>query len=226
MVIKITEKDLFEQVKGIMNKPHKLTKRGSGAPGMLLEELLGIESNSRDIPDAGKWELKYHGGKSLLTLFHKNPASGTAGIKELIDHYGWVGKDGRQAFRKTFSGSKDEFMILDDGEDLVVSSNKVTLKWNHDVLMNSASGKIQNLVLVSGSTKAGEVTYESAVAYSEFSISKFIPEVITGVVKIDFDARYKTHDKDSKIIRDHGTKFRVAIKDLDKLYKKSVQIYP
>ena len=51
--------------------------------------------------------------------------SGISGIRELIDNYGWVGRDGRRAFRKTFSGSKDEFTISSDGKNLIFNSNKI-----------------------------------------------------------------------------------------------------
>ncbi|MEM7495551.1 MAG: MvaI/BcnI family restriction endonuclease [Myxococcota bacterium] len=65
--------------------------------------------------------------------------------------------------------------------------------------------------------KSRTVTYESACLYWEPSITSFIDAVQQGIVAIDFDAR--TTDKNG--LRDHGTKFRVAVKNLGKLYRKS-----
>ncbi len=46
---------------------------GSGGPGRLLEDILGIKANNADSPDLADWEIKFHSGPSLLTLFHKDP---------------------------------------------------------------------------------------------------------------------------------------------------------
>jgi hypothetical protein len=43
--------------------------QGSGAPGNTLEYLLNVEQNNQDSPDLMDWEIKFHGGNALLTLF-------------------------------------------------------------------------------------------------------------------------------------------------------------
>ena len=47
--------------------------QGSGAPGDTLEYLCNVKRNNADSPDLLDWEIKFHGGNALLTLFHKDP---------------------------------------------------------------------------------------------------------------------------------------------------------
>ena len=122
-------------INGILNTPYALENANTGEPGMLLERLLGIVNNAYDLPDIDGWELKYHGGASLLTLFHKTPVQG---VKELIDTHGWTGKDGRQAFRFTLSGNTRGFLVTDDGNNLLVTHQEsgVSVQWSHDDIIN------------------------------------------------------------------------------------------
>ncbi len=46
--------------------------QGSGAAGMFLENMLGLNAGSMDIPDGPGWELKWFSNRTrLITLFHK-----------------------------------------------------------------------------------------------------------------------------------------------------------
>jgi hypothetical protein len=53
---------------GWIDIPDQKSYRGTGAPGRLLEHLLGIEENNQDSPDLMDWEVKFHGGNALITL--------------------------------------------------------------------------------------------------------------------------------------------------------------
>ncbi|MDE0265703.1 MAG: MvaI/BcnI family restriction endonuclease [Thaumarchaeota archaeon] len=72
---------MFERVRRVLASGwHDLSDYdygGTGAPGKILEKLLGVDSENFDIPDAGKWEVKFHSGSALLTLFHRGTAKGT-----------------------------------------------------------------------------------------------------------------------------------------------------
>ena len=61
---------------------------GAGAPGNTLEFLLGVKQNNFDAPDFNDWEVKFHGGGSLLTLFHKDPQP-TGILNGMVDTFGW-----------------------------------------------------------------------------------------------------------------------------------------
>lgn len=67
--------DLYARRRGVLKRgwidiPDSPGTGGTGAAGKLLEELLGINGGNSDTPDAGKWEIKFHSGNALLTLFH------------------------------------------------------------------------------------------------------------------------------------------------------------
>jgi hypothetical protein len=77
-----TKKELFARMLEIVRGgPYKMpTKRysGTGAPGIYLEDLLGLSATNKDIPDSLGWELKYYTPKTnLITLFHEG--TGTRG---------------------------------------------------------------------------------------------------------------------------------------------------
>lgn len=226
MVIAIREKDLFDRLRDILGKSYELPQTGTGAPGMLLEQLLGIQSNNDDLPDAGAWEIKFHGGTALLTLFHLTPSpEGIVGT--LIEKHGWVGKDGRPCFRHTISGSSDKgFKVVDEAGRLIVRHTSGTESfWTHDKIFNAATSKMRKLILVSGrkKNKGARVEFNTAATYSEFKPTAFIPAVTEGIIKIDFDARYK-HFSSERItgtprLRDHGTKFRIKSSDLKAIYE-------
>ncbi len=223
MVISIREKELFERLRTVIGHSYDLPKTGTGAPGMLLEQLLGVESNNEDLPDAGGWEIKFHGGASLLTLFHLNPSPQNA-IKTLIEKHGWTGRDGRQCFRHTISGRSDRgFCIVDEDERLIVRHPDGTeAYWTHDEVFNAASSKMRKLIMVSGrkDRMRARVAFNSAAVYSEFKPTAFIPAATQGIIKIDFDARYKNGKRIADAVRDHGTKFRIKTDDLKSIYGK------
>jgi len=76
---------------------------GTGGPGRLLEDELGVNGSNDDLPDAGRWELKFHSGTSLITLFHKE-ALPQGHLLSLITKYGWVNNQSRRCFRHTIRG--------------------------------------------------------------------------------------------------------------------------
>jgi len=73
-----TKKELFRRLQvliqhGVYEMP--TTKYvGTGGPGLYLEDLLGLTTGNKDIPDSVGWEIKYYTPKTnLVTLFHKEP---------------------------------------------------------------------------------------------------------------------------------------------------------
>ena len=105
----VTDKDLFERLKTILSTgTYHFDEygglRGTGSSGLLLEELLGFDPSNKDGPDSGRWEVKFHSGKSPLTLFHKTPEPDGV-MRSLLNEFGWVGKSGHINFRHTIWGT-------------------------------------------------------------------------------------------------------------------------
>ena len=197
--------------------PHGMGFEGTGAPGLYLEHLLGLQTSNVDVPDAGGWEVKFSTGKGLVTLFHKEPQPRGSGLRHMINNWGWVGRNGRQSFRHTICGESDRFVVVDESNAIRVrrtGHDDMVPHWPHDVLINSLSRKLRNLILVRGRKQRRTVWYDSAEMLTEVRSSRFIRAILQGTVCIDFDAYIRSNDS----IRNHGTKFRIHIDNIPRLY--------
>lgn len=222
----MAEDVLFSRLRGLINEgwiqiPDYPGYRGTGGPGLVLEEKMGFSANNRDTPDSGKWELKFHSGKSLLTLFHKTPEP-KDNMHSIVRTFGWPDAQGRTSFRHTIFGrSPRGFQVVNENKRIIVRNTEVSdilpPYWTHNTLLNAFAYKLRRLAVVHGERKAGKVRYLSARLHWEPDLDMFIHAVVTGMVAIDFDAR----TTETNALRDHGTKFRIAIENLKHLYQKS-----
>ena len=94
--------------------------------------------------------------------------------------------------------------------------------WTEDDILSAAGAKLRRLVLVRGKRNGQEVSFDRIDCFENLQLSFFIYEVVTGCVKIDFDARESTPG--SKGLRNHGTKFRVSPNDICRLYAKKERL--
>jgi len=208
--------------------PPEKTFNGNAAPGDYLEHLLGGEKNNRDSPDLADWEVKFHGGNALLTLFHKEPQP--RGIMKFIVHeHGWKDESDRISFRHTIGGKSNRgFYVVNEPDRISVRHNtkdNPVPYWTHDTLLNCLGAKLRRLIVVEGELETHpvkRVIYRSAVAYWEFKQTGFFQSLVDGKVFIDFDARTKSST--SSTLRNHGTKFRIKIEDIPSIYEYSRKI--
>jgi len=208
--------------------PDEKSYRGTGAPGRLLEHLLGVKENNNDSPDLLDWEVKFHGGQSLITLFHKDPQP--RGVMRFMVHeYGWDDGQGRLSFRHTIGGESPRgFYVVNENDRIVVRNrhkDNVVPYWTHETLMNCCGGKLRRLIVVDGKVvkyPVHGVQYTGATAYWEFDISGFCNALAIGKMHVDFDAR--TNGGEGTSIRNHGTKFRVKAEDLPAMYRNKKKI--
>ncbi len=215
------QSDLFNKIRevlamGWVRLPVK-SYGGTGGPGLFLESLLGTGGDNLDIADAGKWEIKTTKGGSLLTLFHKTPSP--KGInRQMLNLWGWTGRDGHKSFRHTISGrSKRGFRVVDDAGSVWIRKDRYdgpVPHWTHDELLNIAGAKLRRLIVVRYEKQGDKVRYRQADCYSDFALTFFIYELVRGTICVDFDMRAT----DTKAIRDHGTKFRISPDDVCRVY--------
>ena len=198
--------------------------QGNGAPGNMLESLLNLKQNNNDSPDLLDWEIKFHGGNSLLTLFHKDPQP--KGIMDkMVDTFGWENKKSQISFRHTIRGKSNRGFIVDSIDNKITVSNINDLSiipyWEHNIILGAIASKLRRLILVQGivSKDKRQVTYKSAQAYWDLDLLGICEAIKEGVIYIDFDAR--TNEGKGSSIRNHGTKFRIHINDMGKLYESS-----
>lgn len=224
MNVALTDKDLYSRLREVLGRGWIDIPReypgygGTGAPGVILEQLLGIDGGNRDTPDAGKWEIKFRSGVALLTLFHLE-AEPAGHLHQVVRKFGWRDDKGRMSFRHTIAGkTKRGFYVVNENERVIVRNDAADEAehpyWTHDKLMNAFAAKFRRLIVVSGKRRKDVVRYDTAHLYWEPQITRFVDAVVKGVVAIDFDAR----TNNGKGLRNHGTKFRIKYEQLRHLY--------
>lgn len=202
---------------------------GNGGPGRLLEDLLDIRENNADSPDLADWEVKFHGGRSLLTLFHKEPMPRGI-INTMVNDYGWDDEQGRISFRHTIGGESPRgFRVVNEADRITIRNSqhpdRAEPYWLHNTLFNAFSAKLRRLIVVDGEmlTEPRRVLYSAATAYWEPDIRNLSQAIADGVFLIDFDAR--TKGARGTTIRNHGTKFRIKPENLARVYTHT-QVIP
>lgn len=213
---------------GLVTMPIGKSYGGSGAPGRLLEHLLDIVENNMDSPDLKDWEVKFHGGGTLITLFHKDPQP--RGVTRFLVHeHGWPDERNRISFRHTLGGESDRgFYVVNDADRIIVrhrTKDTVNPYWTHNTLLNILGAKLRRLIVVNGKLMKHpikSVKFNSATAYWDFNITGFFDALVKGKIKIDFDARTKGGAGTG--LRNHGAKFRIYQEDLDSMYDHSKKI--
>lgn len=196
--------------------------KGAGAAGHTLEYLLKVKQNNRDSPDLHDWEIKFHGGNALLTLFHKDPQP--RGImNQIVNTFGWMNDKGQISFRHTIKGKSERgFLVSSRGNRITVThkDNQVILPyWENNILLNAIGAKLRRLILVRGTVNKEKrtVVYESATAYWDLNLTGICEAIREGIIYIDFDAR--TTKERGTSLRNHGTKFRININDIGLIYE-------
>ena len=173
----VSDKDLFNRLQTALDvsefkiedfKP----RQGTGTGGFILEELLGFDPSNKDGPDSGRWEVKFHSGKSPLTLFHKTPEPKDV-LRQLLQQYGWKGKSGHLSFRHTIWGRTPRgFSVAGTGERVEVQHTDAKFQmpfWTNDTLLNAFGYKLRRLIVVHGSVSRakGKVRFLNAQLHEE-----------------------------------------------------------
>jgi len=224
-VIVVKDAELHDRLRqilkrGWLNIPDFPGYGGTGAPGKILEELLGIDGGNFDTPDAGRWEIKFHSQNSLLTLFHLE-GEPKGHMHHMVREFGWPVNKGRISFRHTiYQGhSSLEFYIANESSRITVRhpdvSDMVWPYWTHDKLINAFASKFRRLIVVKRRKRGDHVCYDHAHLYWEPKITLFIEAIHRGIIAIDFDAR----TNNGRGLRNHGTKFRIKYDGLRYLYE-------
>jgi len=227
---RLNDKELFSRVReliktGLYPLPDRYGYRGSQAPGKVLEGLIGVGDASKDTPDSSSWEIKFHSGATLLTMFHQE-ALPKGHVDDMVRLFGWPSeRTGRDVFRHTIRHGESHLNLYVEnlGERITVRHKSIGdiiwPYWPHDKLLKAFDAKMSRFLLVQGSkhTIDGEryVKFEQATVYTEPRLNSFVNLVAAGLVAIDFDVGTYPDGKR----HNHGTKFRIAVDDLKRLYK-------
>ena len=93
----------------------------------MLEDLLEVNANNRDTPDLNDWEIKFHGGNALITLFHKDPEPRGI-IRNMVHGYGWEDDKRRISFRHTIKGRSERGFVVVNERDRIELSLEMRIK--------------------------------------------------------------------------------------------------
>ena len=224
-----TRKELFAALRGVIDHGwYDLPDSygGTGAPGMFLEDLLGLTAGSKDIPDAIGWELKWYTPKTaLVTLFHKEPDGPDRIMRYMVRKHGWKDAQGRMSFRHTIKGKSDRFRVYEDAGRILVRplrGNGPIPYWTLEELIGAVGGKLRRLIMMRGERRKGQVRFLRADAYQTFHLADFAYEVTRGTIAVDFDAREAKPG--SPGLRNHGTKFRCPPDAVCRLYMQKERV--
>lgn len=196
--------------------------RGDGAPGNTLEHLLNVNRNNYDSPDYLDWEIKFHGGTSLLTFFHKEPQP-RGGLTSFVERYGWPGANDQISFRHTISGSSPRGFIITNANDRISIANvtdpALEVYWTHNTILSAFGAKLRRLILINGRVNkvARTVIYNNATAYWDLNLLGICEAIENGTIYIDFDCR--TTRGRGTALRNHGTKFRINVDNIGVIYE-------
>ena len=225
----LSDDELFASIKLAISKgwipvPNEPGYGGTGAAGRILEDEIGVSGGNLDLPDAGKWELKFHSGSALLTLFHLE-ARPKGHMHHMVKQFGILNQLGRLSFRHTLKGTSDMGFYVENESSLITVRNSspsdiVWPHWTHDSLINAFVSKLRRVVVVRGQRRKGMVRFNKAMAYQEPQSTQFVRAIETGIVAIDFDAR----TTEGSGLRNHGTKFRISYDDLRHIYHQKKRI--
>jgi len=221
----VKDRELYDRLRSVLERgwvrlPDYPGFRGTGGPGLVLEDMLGLKNANSDTPDAGKWEIKFHSRNALLTMFHLE-AQPKDHMHIMVRTFGWLDNKGRTSFRHTIRGrSSRGFYVANESNRITVrhpdEADVIWPYWSHDDLVNAFAQKMRRLIVVKGRKRKqpDEVCYERADLYWD-PRTLLLPNLIEqGVIAIDFDAR----TNNGRGLRNHGTKFRISMDDIGKLY--------
>jgi hypothetical protein len=93
--------------------------------------------------------------------------------------------------------------------------------WDHNVIIGAIAAKLRRLILVHGKVDKAKrkVIYKYAVAYWDLNLIGICKAIEDGAMLLDFDAR--TTGIRGTSLRNHGTKFRINVKDMAMIYENS-----
>lgn len=213
----------------------KSQRKGPTGIGFLLESELGLKETNIPIPDiGGRVEIKStrKNSNSLITLFTFNRGVWRIKQSELIEKYGYLDEKGRKALYSSVSNRNPNpqsfFYEIDLMKNLVVLKNKsynqVIAEWSVFVIAGKFMTKLDRLLLIFADSKNIDneeyFHFNEAYLLEQPTPENFIYAFNRDLILIDI----RMHLKPTGSVRNHGTGFRIAEKNLVELYQKKTKI--
>ena len=205
-------------------------RNGPTGIGYTLEELLGIEENNISSPDFGKIELKAqrenHTG--LTTLFTFNRKVWKMKPLDAIKRYGSPDKNGRLGLYYTMSlrpNSAGLFLLVEEDAISVRSvDGTVVAIWQLSEIAKRFEAKVKSVLLVKA-----RVEERGGIEHFLFHRARLLSGgVTTSILRDQFKNEQlcldlRLHEK-GKHARNHGTGFRINMRDMENFYQKVEEV--
>ncbi len=205
-------------------------RRGPTGIGKTLEELLGITENNISSPDLGQIELKAQREehRGLTTLFTFNRKAWKMKPLDAIKRYGNRDRNGRLGLYYTMGLTPNSAGLL-----LVVESEAISVRhydgtvvacWELREIERRFQQKVRSVLLVKARVEErGGVEhfhyYRARLLSGGATQSILRDQFRSGQLFLDL----RLHDKGTHA-RNHGTGFRVNMKDIENFYPKVEEI--
>jgi len=225
-------KKLVKNLEDIKSKGFIETiRKGPTVVGYLLEKELGLSETNITIPDiGGRIEIKAtrKNTNSLITLFTFNRGVWRMKQKDLLNKYGYIDAQGRQALYATVSANVHNaqgfFLAIDNDKHLVLLKNakedETIAEWSTYVIAGKFMTKLDRLLLILADSKMVDEKeffhYNEAYILENPTPEKFLEGFNRNELMIDL----RMYLKDYGGVRNHGTAFRISEKNLTDLYTK------
>ena len=241
-VMESFKKDFF----AIKGKEFKSNRKNSTGIGKTFEDLIGVEENNNLLVDyKGEIELKSQREytKSRLTLFTKSPSSSKSTISTLTNTYGsndsvypkikvlhttikcsdfntFAGKYG---FKLEIDKATKRLYVLvkDLATNLIIDRNTY---WDLNEIKAKVETKCKNIAYITAKTvKKNDDEYfsfQKAVLLSGLTYKAFLKHLENDTIVFEIRKGVYKSGKKAGQIHDHGAAFRIAKRDIEKVFIK------
>lgn len=202
-------------------------RRGSTGIGYTLETLLGLDENNLKTPDFGDVELKSHrnGVSSLVTMFTFNRGVWKIKPRELIEKYGYIDTNGRPSLYCVANSKANNQGLFVEVEQDVVKLYHVdgclVAEWTGERLIDRFRSKMPALIFVNADTRMNsdrkeEFWYKEAYLLTDPDEDNFLDLIKKDIIIVDV----RMHLRMNRVVRNHGTGFRIDEKFLNLCFGK------
>lgn len=232
----MTLQELKRKLRAIQSLGFVKTHRtGDTGVGKTLEDLLGIKENNIPLPDIGEIaELKAYrkNATSMLTLFTLEPRpKGGDRDRVLLDNFGYSKRENDRPKElhstlscKRYNNQGLKLGIENDKVRVIGKGRRLNIYWDTVDLQKKFEEKIPALVYVLADCKEIRGTehfhFAQAFLLEGFNFNHFKSLVKKDAIVVDFRMFYRP----SGSVRNHGTAFRVKIKQLYNCFDTKVEL--
>lgn len=201
----------IEQMGYIVSK-----RRGNTGIGYTLETLLGLKENNLKTPDFVNIELKSQrkGVSNRVTMFTFNRGVWKIRQRDLIEKYGYIDTNNRPSLYCTVDTRMNNqglsVKVEDENVRLYHLDGSLVAEWLGECLIDTFRKKMPALAIVNADTRMNsdgkeEFWFNEAYYLTQPNEYNLLDLIKKDIIIVDV----RMHLKENKVVRNHGTGFRI-----------------